>query len=138
MTFPIVLEIPRATPSKNEMRRKYRHPLAYKTLRALWSLEIGIALRPKTRMALQGYIERHRPKMRVEITCRRKKLMEPQNLPSGLAPLLDVLCIRSKTHPDGLGFIVNDTEEFLEHPTPVQEKCGSMRPVTMLTIEPAK
>ncbi len=50
---------------------------------------------------------------RVTVT-RHGRAMDIDNLYASAKPLMDVLCVASKTHPAGLGFIVDDAPSCLE------------------------
>ena len=129
MNWPVIIEIPRATPSNNQVVRAYRNGHAKKRLRELWELELACALKDK-RGPMKRYVEKNRPRMRLTVLCRRKRLLDPDNLRGGLKPILDAA--------KNIGLIVDDRVEFLDHPDPVQEKCGRMRPVTRIEISPVE
>ena len=74
------------------------------------------------------------PRARVTVT-RHGKAMDTDNLHASVKSLMDVLCVASRTHPTGLGFIVDDAPTFCELIVR-QEKAGPKQARTAVTIEP--
>lgn len=129
LEWPIRMEIPRATPSLNELRgRKYKNPHDYRRLRETWEWEFGCAIRRSIRKEITSSLTSH-PRMRLLIVCRRKRLLDPDNLIGGLKPVIDAL--------KNLGLIYDDSGQYLEAPMPTQQKCKKGRAVTIFTLEPA-
>ena len=76
------------------------------------------------------------PLQRARVTVTRHgKAMDTDNLHASVKSLMDVLCVASRTHPTGLGFIVDDAPTFCELIVR-QEKAGPKQARTAVTIEP--
>ena len=143
MNFPVIIEIPLEVPSGNDYRQggKYHHPHAYKRLREEWHLLIFVKLQFSSACGrrLQQWVQDNRPKMRVQFTCYRKRRIEQDNLDSGLKPVRDCLVIPKRSHPSGLGLIVDDSEKWLVEAPPKQELAGKgMRGWTRIEISPVE
>ena len=135
--WPVVIEVPLSVPSGNAYRPggEYRHWAKYKRLREEWEGWIVFKLGGPKLRRLQKFILENRPKMRVKFTCHRKRRIDPSNLVAGLKPVLDCLVIAKRSHPSGLGLIVDDSEECLEEGTPRQELVArGMRGWTRIEI----
>lgn len=78
----IILEIPRATPSRNATFHK--HWLASYREKKLWAWEVRLALSGRRPMAFTG-------RARVTIERRSRRLLDPDNLVGGFKSLLDAL-----------------------------------------------
>ena len=141
MKWPVVIEIPLEVPSGNEYRQggKYHHSKAYMELRNTWSQFIACKLGGPKLHNLQMVVQCNRPKMRVQFTCYRKRKIDPSNLHAGLKPMLDCLVMSKRSHPSGLGLIVDDSEEWLGEDTPKQEVTEKgMRAFTVIEISPVE
>jgi hypothetical protein len=141
MNFPVIIEIPLEVASGNAYRQggNLHHPHAYKRLREEWSCGIAIRLGARKLHALQKWVEKNRPKMRVQFTCHRKRRIEQDNLDSGLKPVRDCLVIAKRSHPSGLGLIVDDSEKWLVEGTPKQILVPrGMRGWTRIEISPVE
>lgn len=139
MNFPVIIEVPMEVPSGNAYRQggKYSNIHAYKNLREQFSALIYIKLGARKLHRLQKWVLQNRPKMRVQFTCCRKRRIEQDNLDSGLKPVRDCLVMPKRSHPSGLGLIVDDSEKWLEEATPKQELVGKgMRGWTKIEISP--
>ena len=143
MNWPIIIEVPLEVPSGNAYRQggKYHHPHAYKRLREEWQLLIFVKLRFSSARGrrLQQWVKDNRPKMKVQFTCYRKRRIEQDNLDSGLKPVRDCLVMPKRSHPSGLGLIVDDSEKWLVEAPPKQELVGKgMRGFTVIEISPVE
>jgi hypothetical protein len=141
MEFPVVIEIPLSVPSGNAYRPggEYRHWAKYKRLREEWQGWIVFKLGGPKLRRLQKWVEKNRPKMRVQFTCYRKRRIDPSNLHAGLKPVLDCLVMPKRSHPSGLGLIVDDSEKWLVEAPPKQELVGKgMRGWTRIEISPVE
>ena len=141
MNFPVIIEIPLEVPSGNAYRKggkdAHGQRMKYKRLREQWALFIACKLGAPKLHRLQKWILQNRPKMRVQFTCCRKRRIEQDNLIEGLKPVRDVLVIAKKSHPDGLGLIVDDSQEWLVEATPKQVLVPrGMRGWTRIEISP--
>ena len=77
--------------------------------------------------------------MRVQFTCGRRRRIEQDNLDSGLKPVRDCLVMPKRSHPSGLGLIVDDSEKWLVEAPPKQELVGKgMRGWTRIEISPVE
>ena len=142
MEWPVVIEVPLEVPSGNAYRQggRYHHWAAYKRLREEWQLLIFLKLfaSPDGRR-LQKWVLENRPKMRVQFTCYRKRRIEQDNLDAGLKPVRDCLVIAKRSHPSGLGLIVDDSEKCMEEGTPKQILVPrGMRGWTRIEISPVE
>jgi len=139
MQWPLVIEVPLSVPSGNAYRPggEYRHWAKYKRLREEWQGWIVFKLGGPKLRRLQKWVEKNRPKMRVKFTCYRKRRIDPSNLHAGLKPMLDCLVMAKKSHPSGLGLIVDDSAEWLVEFTAKQELTEKgMRAFTRIEISP--
>ena len=77
------IAIPMLTPSLNELKRKYRHPMAYKRLRTSWEWAVKAAIMPV----------QEEPFCRCVVTITRvgPRELDWDNLTAGFKPLLDAL-----------------------------------------------
>ncbi len=141
MNFPVIIEIPLEVPSGNAYRQggKYAHPKAYMELRNTWSQFIACRLGGPKLRRLQNFVFACKPKMRVQFTCYRKRRIEQDNLDTGLKPVRDCLVMPKRSHPSGLGLIVDDSQEWLVEAPPKQELVGKgMRAFTRIEISPVE
>ena len=122
MEWSVIIEVPLEVPSGNAYRQggKYAHWAKYKQLREDWSGTIQFKLGGHKLRRLQKWVEQNRPKMRVQFICYRKRRIEQDNLMEGLKPVRDCLVIAKRSHPSGLGLIVDDSQEWLVEGTPKQ------------------
>ena len=141
MNFPVIIEVPLEVPSGNAYRQggNLHHSHAYKRHREGWSCGIAIRLGARKLHALQKWVLENRPTMKVQFTCYRKRRIEQDNLDSGLKPVRDCLVIPKRSHPSGLGLIVDDSQERLVEVPPKQELVGKgMRGWTKIEISPVE
>ena len=141
MNWPVIIEVPLEVPSGNAYRPggKYHHWAKYKRLREQWCWAIAIKGGGGKLGRLQKWVEQNHPKMRVQFTCYRKRRIEQDNLDAGLKPVRDCLVIAKRSHPSGLGLIVDDSQEWLVEGTPKQELVGKgMRGWTRIEISPVE
>jgi len=139
MQWPLVIEIPLSGPSGNAYRPggAYHHWAKYKRLREEWRDWIVFKLGGPKLRRLQKWVEKNRPKMRVQFTCYRKRKIEQDNLNEGLKPVRDCLVMVKRSHPSGLGLIVDDSQEWLVEDPPKQELTEKgMRAFTRIEISP--
>lgn len=115
--MPVVLDIPRASPSMNATR--WRHwRVAYRE-KKLWQLEVRVA-RLKARNVPDT------PPKRARVTIERYgRALDPDNFVGGLKSVIDSL--RNE------GLIADDTNDTLE----LVSKQFPGRPRTVITVEPA-
>lgn len=100
------LVIPRVTPSGNEMRRKYRNPHVYQQLRGEWETELFVAFDSMESYQNQKTKAKCRERLRVAVTRFGKKLLDRDNLYSGVKAPLDAMA--------RLGIIRGDSEDDIE------------------------
>lgn len=93
------ITVPMVPPSGNVLRRKYRTPLAYASLRNAWERTI-MAFLPA------GSRPQQNRRMRVMVTIEHKRLYDRDNAFSGCKPVFDSL--------KRLGLIVDDSEQWCE------------------------
>jgi hypothetical protein len=122
-----IITIPLVPPSPNELRRKYRHPLAYRKLRKLWEQELfyGMACSRHRQELLAAAAASER--MRVEIVVHHTKEFDPDNLPGACKPILDAM--------KNCGYIVDDNEKKLQLIPPAQ--VLSQEKKTVIKIGPS-
>jgi hypothetical protein len=109
--WPVVLWIEKMTPPSNNILLRM-HRYAYKRLRDSWREVLVASLdapRFAERQLLMASAEEKVP-MRIEILVFRSRLLDEDNLAGGVKPVLDAL----KTSQHGLGWIWNDSPEFLK------------------------
>ncbi|KKL51675.1 hypothetical protein LCGC14_2293110 [marine sediment metagenome] len=141
MEWPLVIEVPLEVVSGNKFLRgsDFRRLGAYKSLREQWCWGITIKLGAPKLHRLQKWVRENRPKMRVQFTCGRRRRIEQDNLDAGLKPVRDCLVMPKKSHPSGLGLIVDDSEKWLVEAPPKQELVGKgMRGWTRIEISPVE
>ena len=129
MNWPIVIEVPRATPSANQLRRKYRNSFAYKRLQQTWQTEIACKIRPAVLGRAWYFVSLERPKMRVLIQLTKPRLYDLDNFVGGCKPIIDSL--------RKLGLIHNDSPNWLDLQVE-QIQRSRMRPVTRIEISPVE
>jgi Holliday junction resolvase RusA-like endonuclease len=109
MTWAIA--VPRVADSPNVLRRKYRHPQAYRRLRLAWQSDLfwlaGAVQGRKICLAAQDG-----RKMRVLITVYHGKPFDADNLAGAQKPILDALV--------QIGFLKNDDAKSLQLDEPKQ------------------
>jgi hypothetical protein len=131
----LVLRIPREAPSGNDLRRKYRHPHAYKALRELWRDELLAAVSAVMkgrRWAPWGYGDR-RQRLTVVRSYSRRAL-DRDGAVAGLKPILDCLSVASpRRNPDGLGLIRDDSETWIDLKV---EQVKAAEPFVEIRLEP--
>ncbi len=141
MEFPVIIEIPLEVPSGNAYRQggNLHHPHAYKRHREDWAVQIMVKLGARKIHRLQKLVRESRPKMRVQFTCYRKRRIEQDNLDAGLKPVRDCLVMSKRSHPSGLGLIVDDSGEWLVEAPPKQCLVArGMRGWTKIEISPVE
>ncbi len=141
MEWPLVIEVPLEVVSGNKFLRgsDFRRLGAYKSLREQWCWGITIKLGAPKLHRLQKWVRENRPRMRVQFTCYRRRRIEPDNLMEGLKPVRDCLVMPKRSHPSGLGLIVDDSQEWLVEAPPKQELVGKgMRSYTVISLEPVE
>jgi len=120
----IVLTVPATPPSPNVIRRRYRHPHAYRELRQVWAWEL------KAAAAIDGFrliaLADRQCKMHVQIHIAHKQLFDPDNLVGATKVILDAL---REIH-----VLYDDSPKFLELEV-MQQKSRS--PYTRITMEAA-
>lgn len=139
MDWPVIIEIGLEVPSGNAYRQggNLHHPHAYKRHREDWRLNIVVKLGARKWGQLRRWVEKNKPKMRVQFTCYRKHKIDPSNLVAGLKPVLDCLVMPKSSHPSGLGLIVDDSEQWLVELPPKQWLVGrGMRGWTRIELSP--
>lgn len=139
--WPLVIEVPLSVPSGNAYRPggAYHHWAKYKQLREDWKDWIVFKLGGPKLRRLQKWVEKNRPKMRVQFTCYRKRKIEQDNLNEGLKPVRDCLVMVKRSHPSGLGLIVDDSQEWLVEDPPKQVLTEKgMRAFTRIEISPVE
>jgi len=104
--------IPAVPPSPNELRRKYRHPHAYKKLRQQWEHDLFYGMScARHRQELVDQAKSFQ-QMRVHVTVYHSRLYDSDNLAGSQKPILDAL--------KNLGFIADDSPARLDLLTPSQ------------------
>jgi hypothetical protein len=115
--------VPMVPPSPNQLRRKYRHFMAYKRLRDGWQTAINALFGAKGFSYLRTHADaRHRTSVAIHVEHTR--LFDPDNLVGAMKPILDSLC--------NLGYIVGDSGEWIDL-KPTQEKSTKQQTVIVLT-----
>ena len=116
-------------PSHNELRRKYRHPLAYMRLRKLWehNLAYGVLCARHRRELMD--LAKLGQRMRVEVTVFNNKILDDDNISAGLKPVLDGL--------KNIGYIQDDSPPFLELALPVKQHKSAEKK-TVIRIGPVE
>jgi len=121
---PIVIDLPLRTPLYNQwVRMHFRSRMRYCRAVAV-QIAIHASRRPDE------------PLQQCRITVERFSTQKPDRdgLWGSLKALLDALQPKSKTHPYGLGFIVNDSSSCIAELTPTHVPGSEKR--TRVTIEP--
>ena len=106
MTDEITFTLPFAMPSLN---------VAFRTHWAKRAKDTG-ALRLQIMAAIGG--PRHFPaepwrRAHVTIERRGRRLLDADNLAGSCKSIVDCLCVQSRTHPTGLGIVVDDRPELM-------------------------
>ena len=129
MNWPVIIEVPRATPSANQLRRRYRNSFAYKRLQETWQTEIACKIRPGIRAEIERFVLKEKPKMRVLIQLTKPRLYDLDNFVGGCKPIIDSL--------RKLGLIHNDSPYWLDLQVE-QIQRSKMRPFTRIEISPVE
>ena len=129
MEWPLVIEVPRATPSANQLRRKYRNSFVYRRLQETWQAEIACQIRPAVRAEILRFVVEENPKMRVLIQLTKPRLYDLDNFVGGCKPIIDSL--------RRLGLIHNDSPHWLDLQVE-QIQRSKMRAFTRIEISPVE
>lgn len=121
----IILEVPEIPPSPNVVKRKYRHPMAYKNLRSLWEWVLFCSPCLHHRKALKEQAKKA-GKLEVQITLHHARMYDPDNLAGAQKVVLDALV--------NIGFIGGDSPDKLHLLPAVQVKCKAKDQKTVVKI----
>lgn len=116
-------------PSPNVMRRKYRHPMAYRHLRKQWEQALsGYALVHCGTSEVNRQIKCAEvgERFNVEITLGHSRPYDPDNLPGSLKVVLDAL--------KNIHFIADDDAQSIELEPPLQEQTKRKECFTRIRI----
>lgn len=121
----VTIPVPMVPPSANVLRRRYRHPMAYKRLRdswkrMLWALVQGHDKDWLLAMAALG------KRMRVDINIMHSRLYDRDNAYGSVKPCLDSLV--------SLHFLAGDSEKHIDLHV---EQTKSRANETIITIREA-
>lgn len=96
--------LPIALPLLNQMLRKHWAVRRKERLALSWEIHAAVSKRPL------------RPMKRARVTIERWsiRVADTDNLVASAKNLVDILCLRSDTHPYGLGFITDDSPDLCE------------------------
>ena len=121
-----LITIPMVPPSPNELRRKYRHPQAYRRLREQWEHDLmyGVSCSRHRQELIKQAKESNR--VHVGVAIFHSKPYDPDNLVGSVKPILDAL--------RNLGYIQDDTLEKLDLAV-IQYVCKDARK-TLVSIGP--
>lgn len=125
MADPIIIEIPRAPATAGELRRRYRHPHAYKDYRNQWQEELMFCLHQPQKGKLTKHADQQ-GKVRLLITIFPKHLWDPDNLTGAMKPLID-----AAKH---IGYLHDDDPAHLDLEVRQMKRQGA-RPLTILEFE---
>jgi len=101
----IHITVPMVPPSPNELRRKYRHPHAYRKLRKQWEHDLFYGVSCSRHRNELFACAKTVEKMCVQITVYHTRTYDEDNLQGCQKPILDAL--------KNLGFIANDSIQKL-------------------------
>ena len=119
--------IPMIPPSANVLRRKYKHPMAYKRLREAWERSLLYACGSAAAcQELRRQADESR--MRVLVTIFHAREFDSDNAVAGLKPVLDAL--------KNLHFIKDDNLKWLDL-RPVEQCHSRSEWQTVIEIEKA-
>jgi Holliday junction resolvase RusA-like endonuclease len=118
------ITVPMIPPSPNELRRKYRNPLAYKRLRESWEHSLAYAVPSASDRVALVSTGRNR-KVRVKITLFHSGKYDPDNLIGACKPVLDAL--------KNIHYIRDDSDQWLDFALP--EQFYSSRGSVQTTID---
>lgn len=116
-------------PSPNVMRRKYRHPMAYRRLRKEWEKELfnnGLLQCGAREVNTQTASAEAGKHFNVEITLGHSRPYDPDNLPGSLKVVLDAL--------KNIHFIADDDAKHIELEKPLQVKTKRKECFTRIRI----
>lgn len=99
------LDIPMLPPSTNILRRKYRHPMAYRRLRLAW--QDALVLAAGASSVVEHLREQGKQRVKMEIVVFHKRLYDDDNLAGSVKLVLDAA--------KNVKYITDDTQEWLEH-----------------------
>lgn len=121
--------VPLVPPSGNELRRKYRHWAVYKGLRELWEVEIFLHISPEASSFYRARTRSMNPRKpeltKISIAVFRGKLLDDDNLKSGVKPVLDGL--------KNMGYIKNDSPRWIV--LEVSQHRDAANPRTEISVE---
>lgn len=125
----MIISVPLVPPSPNELRRKYRHPMAYRRLRKLW--EDALFYGASCARHRNEQIELAKTtRMKVQIIVHHTKEFDQDNLPGACKPILDALV--------NIEFLKNDDRMHLELVPPEQILCKHRNEChTVVVINPS-
>lgn len=111
----VTILVPMCPPSGNELRRKYRHPMAYKRLREVWSRTLWGLISGRDREWLEAEAMLG-VKMRLEVCIQKRRFFDKDNAYASMKPVLDSLV--------GLKYLAGDDPGHLDL-TVTQEKLNA-------------
>lgn len=122
----MILHVHALPPSPNVLRRKYRHPQAYKRLREEWELMTLAAARPEEREHWRRIVKGD---VRVRLCARiyHKRLYDPDNLPASLKPVIDALV--------NVRFLRDDSAKYFHLEEVSQTISGEVSTMLYLAVE---
>jgi hypothetical protein len=120
-----ILEVPDIPPSPNVLKRKYRHPLAYKKLRTMWEWALYCSPCGHHRKALKEQAKKV-GKLEVQITMHHARFFDPDNLAGAQKVVLDALV--------NIGFLGGDSPDKLNLLPAVQVQCRAKDQKTVVKI----
>ncbi len=120
-----ILEVPDIPPSPNIVKRKYRNPHVYATLRKDWEWSLLGAVGPHHRACLKEQAKKV-GKVRVQIFVHHSRLYDADNLMGAQKVVLDALT--------NVGFIGGDNSDKLDLLPAVQVKCAHKERKTVVKI----
>lgn len=101
----VTFTVPFASPSQNQLDRKYRNPHARKRLRESWEQVIRLLPEYHSREWLKA-MAKLKKRMEVRFTIQHKKLYDKANAYGGTKPCVDALV--------NVGYLYDDSIEFCE------------------------
>ena len=121
------ISLPGKPASANELRRKYRHPFAYKKLRESLQRNIYYRIQAQDRSWLEAMCAAGK-RMRVVVEFRHSRYYDRDNSHAACKPIFDAM--------KNLHFLADDDEPHMDAIV-LQEKCLRQNAETVISIAEA-
>ncbi len=129
MNWPIAIDTGELPPTENQLRRKYRHPHAYRQLRERWTkiLQFGSGSAKASRLIREAA---EQGPMRVKVFIFKRRFHDQDNADGCRKFILDA------ARDNRVRYLTDDNQQWLASATVTQIKSAHRRG-TVIQFEPA-